>query len=144
MSEPIILERHVGASAPVVFSYLTESSRWSRWQGVSATIEGHPGGIFAVTMPNGSMVQGQFIEVDPDRRVVFSWGWVDHQELPPGSSTVEIELIPDAGGTLIRLTHRGLPPDELEIHTAGWNRYLPRLGLAAEGGQPEPDTVPSA
>lgn len=141
MTTPIIVERHVAATPSVIYSYLTESSRWARWQGVDATIDPSPGGIFGVTMPNGAMARGQFVELDPDRRVVFSWGWIDHEGLPPGSSTVEIELIPDDGGTLIRLTHRGLPPEELDLHTAGWNRYLPRLGLAAEGGQPDADTA---
>jgi uncharacterized protein YndB with AHSA1/START domain len=141
MNSPIIVERHVAASPPVVYSYLTESSKWTRWQGVDATLHAQPGGIFAVTMPNGTRARGQFIELETNRRVVFSWGWIDHEGLPPGSSTVEIELIPDDGGTLIRLTHRGLPPEEIELHTAGWNRYLPRLGLVAEGNQPEPDTA---
>lgn len=141
MSDPIIIERHVAAAPPVVYSYLTESSKWIRWQGVHATIEARPGAVFAVTMPNGTRARGQFIELETDRRVVFTWGWIDHEGVPPGSSTVEIELIPDAVGTLVRLTHRGLPPEEIELHTAGWNRYLPRLQLAAEGGRPEPDTA---
>jgi uncharacterized protein YndB with AHSA1/START domain len=141
MSGPIIVERHVAAPPAVVYSYLTESVKWARWQGVDATIEAQEGGIFALTMPNGTRARGQFLELDPDRRVVFSWGWVDYEGLPPGSSTVEIELTPENGGTRVKLTHRGLPPEELEPHTTGWNRYLPRLGLAAEGGEPEAETV---
>ncbi len=141
MRAPIIVERHVAVAPAVVYSYLTESSKWARWQGVEATVEAKKGGVFAVTMPTGGRAQGEFIELEPDRRVVFSWGWVGHDGLPPGSSTVEIDLLPAAGGTLIRLTHRGLPPEELGLHTAGWNRYLPRLGSAAEGNRPEPDTL---
>lgn len=141
MSEPIIVERHVAASPSRVFSYLVESSRWSRWQGVDAEIDARPGGIFAVEMPNGASARGQFVELVPDRRVVFSWGWIDHDGLPPGSTTVEIELIPAEGGTLIRLTHRGLPPEEIDLHTAGWNRYLPRLVALAEGREPEPEVA---
>lgn len=143
MSGPIVVERHVAASPAAVYAYLVESSKWVRWQGVDAEVEARPGGAFSVTMPNGSRAQGSFVEVVPDRRVVFSWGWVGHDGLPPGSSTVEIELVPDRDGTLVRLTHRGLPPGELDLHAAGWNRYLPRLGEAAGGGAPEPDSVPS-
>lgn len=142
MSEPIVVEKRVAAAPSVVYSYLTESDRWSLWQGVDATIDARPGGIFGVTMPNGARARGQFTELSPQRRVVFSWGWIDHDGLPPGSSTVVIELIPDEDGTLVRLTHRGLPPEEVDLHVAGWNRYLPRLGLAAEGGRPEPDIAP--
>jgi hypothetical protein len=39
---------------------------------VSATIQAHQGGIFAVTMPKGARARGQFIELDPNRRIVFS------------------------------------------------------------------------
>jgi uncharacterized protein YndB with AHSA1/START domain len=143
MSAPIVVEREVAAAPSVVYSYLTESSKWARWQGVDATIQARAGGLFAVTMPNGTRARGQFIELELNRRIVFSWGWIDHEGLPPGSSTVEIELTPLEGGTLVRLTHSGLPPEEVELHTAGWDRYLPRLGLAAEGGQPEPDILPT-
>lgn len=143
MSEPIVVERHVAATPAVIYSYLVESSRWVRWQGVEAELDAQPGGIFSVTMPNGARARGEFVELVPDRRVVFSWGWADHDGLPPGSSTVEIELVPDGAGTVVRLTHRGLPPEELELHSLGWNRYLPRLVLAAQGGEPPPDTVSS-
>lgn len=132
------------AAAPaVIYSYLVESSKWVRWQGVDAELDAQPGGIFSVAMPNGARVRGEFVELVPDRRVVFSWGWVDHDGLPPGSSTVEIELVPDGAGTVVRLTHRGLPSEEIELHSLGWNRYLPRLVVAARGGEPLPDTVPS-
>jgi uncharacterized protein YndB with AHSA1/START domain len=141
MSDPIVIERRVGAPPSLVYSYLTESARWALWQGVSAGIDPRPGGIFAVTMPNGSRARGEFVELIPDQRVVFSWGWIDHPGVPPGSSTVVIDLIPEDEGTLIRLTHSGLPSEEIELHTAGWNRYLPRLALAAQGGEPEPDRM---
>lgn len=130
------------AAAPaVIYSYLVESSKWVRWQGVDAELDAQPGGIFSVAMPNGARARGEFVELVPDRRVVFSWGWVDHDGLPPGSSTVEIELVPDGAGTVVRLTHRGLPPEEVELHSVGWNRYLPRLALAARGGEPPSDSV---
>lgn len=143
MSDPIVVERHVAAEPAVVYSYFVESAKWVRWQGVDAQVDARPGGLFSVTMPNGALARGSFVELDPHRRVVFSWGWVGHDGLPPGSSTVEVELVPDGVGTLVRLTHRGLPPEELDLHTAGWSRYLPRLVEAAGGGDPEPDTVSS-
>lgn len=143
MTAPIIVERHVAASPSVVYSYLTESGKWSLWQGVDAHIDARAGGIFSVTMPGGERARGQFIELVRDRRVVFSWGWIDREGLPPGSTTVEIELLPHDEGTLIRLTHRGLPDGEIDLHAAGWNRYLPRLAAAAGGRPPSPEISPS-
>ena len=87
------------------------------------------------------------------RRIVFSWGWeLPDNPMPPGSSTVEIELEPDGpdgSATIVRLTHRGLPvPPLREQHRLGWEHYLERLAEVAAGGDPGPDpwvlTGPSA
>jgi len=139
LSDPIVIERLIAAPPAVVYSYLTSSEKWARWQGVNAIVEPESGGEFAVSMPNGTSARGEFVELEPDRRVVFTWGWADHPEVPPGSTTVEIDLIGEDGGTRLRLTHRGLPPDEVSIHTTGWEHYTIRLGEVAEGREPGPD-----
>jgi uncharacterized protein YndB with AHSA1/START domain len=95
-------------------------------------------------MGSGMAARGRFLELVPDVRVVFTWGWEGSAALPPGSTTVEIELVPDGDGTLVRLTHRDLPADERAVHEAGWAHYLPRLALAAEGGDPGVDPGPAA
>lgn len=139
---PIVVTREVAAPPGVVYSYLTESTKWSRWQGVDATIEAAPGGMFTMTMPNGTTARGRFVELVPHQKVVFTWGWVDHPGLPPGTSTVEIEIEEKGNGSLITLTHHGLPAEEVEIHTVGWDHYLPRLATATEGRDPGPDRGP--
>lgn len=143
MTDPIIVTRRIAAPPSVVYTYLTNSEKWARWQGVSATIEAIRGGLFSLTMANGTTARGEFVELIPDHRVVFTWGWIDHPGVPPGSSTVEIDLLPEGDGTLLRLTHRGLPSDEVAIHTAGWNHYSSRLAVASEGGEPGPDVLPN-
>jgi len=100
------------------------------------------GGIFSMLMANGMTARGQFIELVPDRRVVFSWGWVDYPGLPPGSTRVEIDLRPDGADTVLVLTHRSLPADELSQHRAGWSHYLPRLAQVARGADPGDDPGP--
>lgn len=142
MTRPIVVTRHVAAPPETVYSYLTESTKWSRWQGTEATIEARPGGIFLIKMPNGATARGEFVELIPDEKVVFTWGWVDHPGVPPGSSTVEIEITVVDNGSLVTLTHRDLPDDEVEIHTKGWSHYLNRLGTVAEGGEVERDSGP--
>jgi uncharacterized protein YndB with AHSA1/START domain len=94
-------------------------------------------------MADGSTAEGRFVELVPDQRVVFTWGWRGSPTVPPGSSTVEIELTPDGGGTLLRLTHRGLPAEDRAMHLIGWEHYLPRLAVAVAGGDPGPDALPS-
>lgn len=142
MSDPIVVERLVDASAEGIYAHLTQSALWARWQGLGAEIDATPGGIFRLKMPNGMTARGQFVALDKNRRVVFTWGWIDHPGVPPGSSTVEVELISEGTRTRVRLTHRGLPPDEIPIHNAGWMHYLPRLAAVAAGTDPGPDTGP--
>jgi uncharacterized protein YndB with AHSA1/START domain len=135
----LVVERHVDAPPAVVYAYLTDSERWARWQGAEATIDAQPGGLFRMLMGNGMCARGQFVELVPDARVVFTWGWIDLPDLPPGSTIVEIDLEQDGGGTLIRLTHRDMPADHADMHRAGWEHYLARLGVCATGGDPGPD-----
>jgi uncharacterized protein YndB with AHSA1/START domain len=142
MSEPIVVERLIDAPPAVVYSYLTESEKWVRWQGTKAVLVPEPGGRFALEMATGSSALGEFVELEPDRRVVFTWGWEGHPEVPPGSTIVEIDLAAEGTGTRLTLTHRGLPPEEIAIHTSGWAHYTTRLVLLAEGGDPGPDTQP--
>lgn len=142
MTDPITVERRIEAPPATVFAYLTDAERWARWQGQEATIDATPGGIFRMRMGTGQTARGQFVEVVPDRRVVFTWGWIDHPGVPPGSTTVEIDLLPDGDATVVRLTHHDLPAGEVPLHRQGWDHYLPRLAAVAEGGDPGPDAGP--
>ena len=52
-----------------------------------------------------------------------------------------MELEPDGEGTLLRFMHSGLPDAEATAqHAHGWDHYLPRLEIAARGGDPGRDT----
>ena len=74
------------------------------------------------------MARGEFLEIDPPRRLVFSWGWEGIDALPPGQSTVEVDLIDEGGATLLRLRHNGLPTDNAcQLHTYGWGVGLDAL-----------------
>ena len=140
MTDDVIrVERRVAAPPASVYRYLTDQARWNRWQGVGGAIDQAPGGELRIEMGDGRLACGQFVELVPDRRVVFTWGWRDGAfGVAPGSSVVEIELVPDGDGTLIRLSHRGLPGPAREPHLDGWTLYAERLGICAEGGVPGP------
>jgi uncharacterized protein YndB with AHSA1/START domain len=138
----VVVTRIIAASPGTVFSFFSDLERWTAWQGVDGQIEARPGGVFRIRMPGAQVASGRFVEVVPDQRIVFTWGWEgDDSPLPPGSSTVVVELEPHETGTLLRLTHSGLaPPPLADHHRAGWQRYLERLGTRAAGGDPGPDT----
>jgi uncharacterized protein YndB with AHSA1/START domain len=132
-------ETRIEADPATVFAYLTDPDRLLRWMGVSATLEPEPGGLYMVDIAGGKVARGEYKEVVPVSRLAYSFGWETHGSVPPGSSLVEIDLIPQDGGTLMRLTHSGLPPDEVAGHSKGWRHYADRLSVAAAGGDPGPD-----
>jgi uncharacterized protein YndB with AHSA1/START domain len=136
----VVVERRIAATPATVFSFFSDATRWLRWQGLEAQIELEPGGLFRMNVRGDGFASGIFLEVVPERRLVFTWGWEDEAlGVPPGSSVVEIELEPEGDGTLLRLTHRDLPSDAVEIHREGWEHYTSRLAVISEGGDPEPD-----
>jgi uncharacterized protein YndB with AHSA1/START domain len=138
-----VIERVITISArpETVFRLLTDGGEYVRWKGESAQLDARPNGVFRVVFANRTdIVSGRFVEVIPGRRVVFTWGWENSPLVPPGASTVEIDLEPAGSGTRLRLVHRGLPPESLATHTEGWDFFLPRLTAVAEGGDPASDS----
>lgn len=139
-SDVVRVERRIGATAEVVFGYLTSSEKWTLWQGRATTIDARPGGRYRMLAPNDGVASGEVVEVVPNQRLVFTWGWEGHPDVPPGSSTVTIELTPQGGdATLVTLTHTGLPSGETGLHRLGWDHYVERLSGVAEGRDVGPD-----
>lgn len=135
----VIVERRIKAAPATVFSFFTDSDRYSRWMGTTATLDARPGGIYEVHTPQGFVARGEYVEVDPPSRIVFTFGWEGRTEIPPGSTRVEVTLQAVEDHTLVRLTHRDLPDVEVALHREGWTRYLDRLVVAGSGGNPGPD-----
>ena len=130
----------IAARPETIFPFFTDPAKMVRWKGVHATLDPRPGGIYRVDITGRDIARGEYLEVVPYSRVVFTWGWeAEGNPVPPGSSTVEITLIPDGDGTIVRLRHLGLTAEQGDSHAEGWEHYLPRLVIAAEGRDPGPD-----
>jgi uncharacterized protein YndB with AHSA1/START domain len=159
-------EVRVAARPETVFAYFTDPVKMVRWMGAEATLDPRPGGICRIAFqPSRARVEflsdafgggpellerveldrvgvilGEFVEVDPHRRIAFTWGW--EQEVlavPPQSTSVEVSFVPDGDDTIVRLAHRRMPAAAVEFHRTGWQHYLPRLAIAATGRDPGPD-----
>ena len=138
----LVREVFIEASPAVVFEYLVDPAKYVEWGGSEAVLDPRPGGTYRALMGGTHWGEGEFLEIDPDRRVVFSFGWAEPgHPIPAGSTTVEIALEPVGAGTTVRLTHRGLPEDAIGDHTGGWDHYLARLTVVAQGGDAGPDDM---
>jgi uncharacterized protein YndB with AHSA1/START domain len=142
MTEPLVVQREVQIAAPpaTVFAFLTDPQKILSWMGSEVTTDAHPGGVYLVKGVAGDRARaarGEFREVVPVHRLAYSFGWEGSEEVPPGSSLVEIDLVDRDGGTLLRMTHSGLPNAmQCARHGEGWVHYLGRLAIAARGRDP--------
>jgi uncharacterized protein (TIGR03086 family) len=117
------------------FELITQPARLRRWQTVAARVDLKVGGEYRWTITPGHHAAGTFTEIEPGKRVVFTWAWEQPEAPADNVSTVAITLEPADGGTTVRLVHEGLPTAEaLAGHSEGWNHYLDRLLAAASAG----------
>jgi uncharacterized protein YndB with AHSA1/START domain len=129
----------IDASPETVWDFLTDPEKIKRWKGVLVSFDATPGAAYRIEVIPTHIASGEVIELDPPRRLVYTWGW-DAGPVPPGSTTVEYELVPEGTGTRLLFTHRDLPNQEAaDSHAHGWDHYLERLAVVAAGGDPGAD-----
>ena len=99
----------------------------------SAEVDTRIGGRFRIVMrkPQGDVEhRGEYLVIEPPSRLSFSWISVNTENRP---SVVTIELVEIGGGTELILTHRLLPPTQVDGHTQGWTDILGKLAAALSG-----------
>lgn len=121
------IERSIVIRAPreTVFRYFTDSERFAAWWGAGSEIDPRPGGRVRIRYPNAVVASGEVVEIDPPGRIVFTYGYEgEGKPIPPGGSTVAVNLSESARGTVVALTHDcpGAPVEIGVEHVQGW-RY---------------------
>ena len=126
---------NIAASPATVWSFWTEPERLAEWWGSDAQVAAEPGGIYRVAMESGPVMVGNFVELDPPHRLVFTFGWDQNapdEPMAPGSTRVEVTLTPDGDGTVLNLRHFDIPETHAGDHRKGWESILTQL-VAASG-----------
>jgi uncharacterized protein YndB with AHSA1/START domain len=140
-----LVDQTVEIAAPpaVVYALFTDATQLVRWMAPTAEVDATTGGAIRWTHANGDSCLGEFLDLVPSRRITFTYGWDRPDvEIPPGSTTVEIQLEPlGTNGTRLRLVHRGLSDPMADAHAGGWSNYLGRLAAVAEGRDAGPDPL---
>ena len=128
----IAFERRLAHPVETVWAALTEADQLAAWLG-PGTVEPRAGGQVAIrTGPDlparQGMIAGRVLVWDPPRVLEHEW-------LQPGLdlSVVRYELEADAGGTILRLTHRRSVTPGATGGRAGWHAYLDRLAAHRDG-----------
>ena len=102
-----------------------------------AEIDLRVGGKYRIHMvePDGKehRVSGVYKEVDPPKKIVYSWGWDGDHEVK--DSTVTIEFHDRDGSTEVVLIHEGINSEkERTGHTSGWTAIIDKLEAKYSGG----------
>jgi uncharacterized protein YndB with AHSA1/START domain len=133
-SGEVHLEVRVEALPKTVFGLLTDAEQLKTWLADLVVAEPRAGGPFRASGPLGT-IEGAYVEVIPDTKVVFTWGGVGG--VAPGQSTVEFTLEADGNATIVRLRHYRLPRPKVEEHYRLWlHAGLARIKDSAEGRTP--------
>jgi len=125
----------IRARPETVWRYWTDPQRMCDWWGAAAELDPRPGGTCRVTMDGGPIMVGEYLELVPHERIVFSFGWEPTDGAPaidPGSTRVEVILTADAGDTILTLRHTRIPAVHADEHRSGWVHFLPLLAAAVD------------
>ncbi len=126
-------DRVIDAPVDVVWSLVNSADGLNQWMSVEASVDLSPGGTIRWVHDNGWVVAGQFREIVPMRRLVFTYGW-EHGgfPVPLGSSVVTLEMEALGSSTRLSVRHDGLTPEMAEQHQEGWMMFAERLAHRAE------------
>lgn len=131
------VRRTLPAPPEDVFRAWTDPDLVSRWfkpragSSLGAEMDVRVGGSYRWGMKllgRAYYAVGEYVEVDPPRRLVFTFGW-ENALVRLSDSLVTVELAARGEATDVVITHERLDSRALRaIHGAGWRDLLARIG----------------
>ena len=131
----LYIERTFQAPAQKVFDAWTSEEvmrRWwhadADWETAEASVDLRVGGEVRVVMRDPQKDEygggGRYPEIDPPRRLAFTWLWDDTS----ARMLIEIDFEEVDGVTTVRFTHSGLwDEDAVRSHGEGWRKCFNNL-----------------
>lgn len=135
------VSRTIQAPRAEVFRAWTSPEELRRWHAPGdmaiplAEVDLRVGGEFKIRMQAEDgpphTVTGVYREIDPPRRLVYSWSWVENEAHAGAETQVTVEFEERRDATEVILTHEGFPTDEArDSHNQGWVGILERMAGA--------------
>jgi glutathione S-transferase len=130
------VRRTIRAPRQRVFDAWTKAEELKAWHAPGpltvslAEIDLRPGGAYRIHMvaPTGEehRVTGTYREVDPPRRVVYTWQWETGTDQTV--TTVSLDFVERGAETEVILRHEGFSRDEARAsHEHGWTAIMDKL-----------------
>ena len=114
----------IRATRDIVFGFFTDAARWAAWWGAGSSIDPRRGGRVLIRYPDGTEASGEIEDIAPPDRLVFTYGYVSGNPIPPGGSRVTIRLAAHAEGTRLHLRHEFADAAVRDQHVQGWRYQL--------------------
>ena len=141
MTTPVLvsarLTRRLDAAPERVFDAWLDPQIACRWLFTSPTsqannteIDAWVGGKWRITDRRGGvdyMGHGEYLEIDRPRRLVFTFGM---PQFSPAFNRVTVEIEPDGTGSILTLTHEGVPGTDKAGLEMGWGEMFDHLAAA--------------
>jgi uncharacterized protein YndB with AHSA1/START domain len=130
----IVVERLIPHPPAKIWRGLTTSALIAEWlmQNDFEPVLGHRFNFRATPIPGmwNGVTDCEVLEIDPPRRLVYSWNASGDEAKDGLKSTVTWTLTPAEGGTLVRMTHSGFRPQDeggRQAMGGGWPRIVAGL-----------------
>jgi glutathione S-transferase len=132
------IKRFINAPRDCVYAAWTDPAQLKEWFGPenvrtrNFTADARVGGKYRWDLINeeadNMTISGEYRELVPGKKIVFTWKWDDDEAWKYTSSVVTVELSDRDSGTELRLIHEKLPSEESrDRHNEGWNSVVDRL-----------------
>jgi len=132
------IKRFINVPRDRVYAAWTDPAQLKEWFGPenvrtrNFTADARVGGKYRWDLINEEgedmTISGEYRELVPGKKIVFTWKWDDDETWKNASSVVTVELSDRDGGTELRLIHEKLPSEESrDRHNEGWNSVVDRL-----------------
>jgi uncharacterized protein YndB with AHSA1/START domain len=123
----LVVRRQIAVPRERVFEAWLDSESLAQWMrpgsmtGAAVAVDPRVGGGFRILMqgrPEGDVEhRGEYLAIEPPSLLSFTWISKHTDDKP---TVVTIEFHERGTGTELVLTHRRLPPTQLEGHRKGW------------------------
>jgi activator of HSP90 ATPase len=97
-----------------------DSERHGAFTGLTATVESHIGGRHTAW---DGYIEGEILELEPDRRILQSWRSLDFPADAPNSRLEVLLHSTSDGGVEMTLVHSEIPEGQGSDYEEGWFEY---------------------